>query len=219
MKKFFIVTFFALFAVGGVMAQTTSDDIFHEKQSGGGKRTSVKMDWGVSAGASFANYDIKGADIEVTPKIGYHAAFEMGVCFNRYFALVPELRYMYNKYNMEGPAGNVAKVKTSNLDLPLRLEGRLFRGILRLYVGPSFTLMNKCKMSMNGEESDGMRIRPTVTYVAGATCVLFNKLSLGVRYNGQFNTTHQEWDEQGNAKTVEYRIKTNCVSVSVGYLF
>lgn len=219
MKRLFIATLLTLFAIGGVMAQTAEDDIFHENKGGSGKRPSIKMDWGVSAGASFAGYDIKGADIEVTPKVGYHAAFEIGVCFNRYFALVPELRYMYNKYDMQGPAGNVAKVKTNNLDLPIRLEGRLCRGILRLYVGPSFTLMNKCQMAFKGEQTDGLRVRPTITYVAGATCVLFNKLSLGVRYNGQFNTTHQEWDEQGNAQTVEYRIKTNCVSVSVGYLF
>ncbi len=212
----------SLLTFSGVVAQSTEgggDEIFHEGRGGGGKHTSIKLDWGVSAGASFASYDIKGADIDVTPKVGYHAGFEIGVCFNRYFALVPELRYMYNKYDMKGPAGGVAKVKTNNLDLPVRLEGRLLRGILRLYVGPSFTLMNKCDMTFKGETSDGLRVRPTITYVAGATCVLFNKLSLGVRYNGQFNTTHQVLDEKGQPDYAEYRLKTRCVSVSVGYMF
>jgi len=199
--------------------EDAGDEIFHRREDRR-RRSAIRMEWNVFLGISAAGYSAAGADISFDPKVGFQAGFDIGLVFHKNFALVPELRYTRASFDMTGRAGGETSVAGNTIDFPLLAEGRMLRGRLRIYAGPVFTLMDKCRFSYGGASENGMRIRPTVAYAAGIRCVPLRRMTLGVRYDGQFNRTGQIFGwRASDADYAVYDLGAHAFSVTIGYLF
>ena len=87
---------------------------------------------------------------------------------------------------------------------------------LRIYAGPVFTVMNDCKQKSGGDLLDFGRVRPSVSYTAGAGIVLMRHLLIDVRYNGQFRSKHDVLLPDGMQLP---EVRSYNVALSFGYLF
>lgn len=203
----------------GAYAQTmTADELFPEDARR--RRTRLRTEWNLYAGATFADWSSDVAAMKFDPKVGYHVGFDMALLFSHRIALVPELRFTHTSVNITGTAGYVARVKSNGIDFPLMFEYRILRGRLRFQAGPSFTLMDSNSYSYRGDDMEGLRLRPTVTYVLGVRGVLGRRVSVGARFNGQFNRTEQVIGRHaGDVDYESYRLGSYRLSVSVGYRF
>ena len=224
-KYYIAIALLAAAAAGELHAQTlTSDELFPD--DGGRRRMRLRMEWNVMAGATFAGWSADCEDISFDPKAGFHAGFDMGLLFGRRCAVVPELRFTHTSVNITGRAGYVQRVKSNGLEMPIMFEYRILRGRLRFHAGPSFTLLDRNRASGRNDDAfdltqgDGLRLRPTVTYVVGVRGLIGRRVSLGVRFNGQFNRTEQfiglnpdDHDAQA------YRLGGWRLAVSAGYRF
>ena len=216
----YIVTVLLLIAAGeGLRAQTmTADELFPEDARR--RRTRLKTEWNLYAGATYADWSSDRGSMSFDPKVGYHAGFDMALLFSRRCALVPELRFTHTAVNITGTAGYIARIKSNGIDFPLMFEYRILRGRLRFQAGPSFTLMDSNTYSYRGDDMEGLRLRPTVTYVIGVRGVIGRRVSVGARFNGQFNRTEQiiGWNA-GDSDYETYRLGSYRLSVSLGYRF
>lgn len=203
----------------GLRAQTMSaDDLFHDE--GRRRRMRLRTEWMLFAGATMAEWRADSGTVTFDPKVGWHIGFDMGLLFSRRCAVVPELRFTHTAVGITGRAGGVARVKSNVFEFPLTFEYRILRGRLRFHAGPSFTLMDRCGCTYAGEATDGLRVRPTVTWVAGVRGIIGRRVMLGVRFNGQFNRTEQIMGRNfDDADYESYRLGGWRLSVSAGYRF
>lgn len=203
----------------GSMAQNMSADELFMKDAKR-RRTRLRTEWNLFAGPSFTGYSASGGNIACDPKVGYHIGIDMGILFGKHCGVLPELMFSHSAVNISGKAGGVAEVKLNSLDFPLMFEWRFLNGRIRLHAGPSFTLMNKCSYLYDDRTMNGFRMRPTVTYVAGARGFIGQRISIGVRFNGQFNRTEQIMGMESSDPDYEiYRLGMYTVSASIGYKF
>ncbi|MDE6858484.1 MAG: outer membrane beta-barrel protein [Alistipes sp.] len=217
--RYALLAFALLAGVVSAAAQQQQDEIFRPND-GRRRRSRLSMEWNVQAGATLSEYSAHGTTAEIAPKAGYHFSMAIGMLFHPNFAVVPELRFSHAAFDMTGRAGGSSSVKGNTLDFPIRFEGRILRGRLRFYAGPAFTLMDKYRFSYGGSTEEGMRIRPTVTYVAGIAGVPVRRMTVDVRFNGQFNRTEQIYGwRAADPDYAEYRLGIHGFSVSIGYLF
>ena len=221
--KYVLAAVAAAAAVTGLHAQTMSaGELFPE--DAGRRRMRLRTEWNVMAGATFSGWSADSGEVSFGPRAGYHAAFDMGLLLGRRCAIVPELRFTHSSVNITWQSGARQMVKSNGLDMPLMFEYRILRGRLRFDAGPSFTLMDRNRVvSGSGaadELTDVMRLRPTVTYVVGMRGVIGRRVSVGVRFNGQFNRTEQiAAADAADAGLVTYRLGGWRLSASVGYRF
>lgn len=209
-----------LLLLSGVLSAAAQEEgIFHPDGSCR-RRGRLRTEWNVFAGATLSQYSAHGMSADMSPKAGYHAGFGIGLLLHTNFAVVPELRFSHAAFGMTGRAGGRTSVKGNTLDFPLRFEGRVLHGRLRLYAGPAFTLLDKHRFSYGGQSEEGMHIRPTVTYVAGITGVPVRRMTVDVRFNGQFNRTEQIYGwRAADPDYAEYGLGIHGFSVGIGYLF
>ena len=76
------------------------------------------------------------------------------------------------------------KIKTNSIDIPLIFSLRALP-MLRINVGPVFTVMNDCKYAEGNNEMFFGSMRPTVSYMLGLG-LNFGHTLIDFRYNGQF---------------------------------
>ena len=213
----------AAVGAGELRAQTmTAGELFPE--DAGRRRMRLRTEWNVMAGATLSGWSADDDAISFDPKAGYHIAFDMGLLLSRRSAVIPELRFTHTAVNITGAAGYVQRVRSNGLELPLMFEYRILRGRLRFHAGPSFTLLDRSSTASRSEDTldltDGVRMRPTVTYVVGMRGVIGRRVSLGVRFNGQFNRTEQYTGPgEGDSAGQTYRLGGWRLSVSAGYRF
>lgn len=216
----YVLLLAAAFAAGqGIHAQTmTAEELYPEDAHR--RRTRLRTEWNLYAGATYAGWSSDREAMSFDPKVGYHVGFDMGLLFGHRCALVPELRFTHTAVNITGTAGYVARIKSNGIDFPLMFEYRILRGRLRFQAGPSFTLLDSNNCSYRGDEMNGLRLRPTVTYVVGMRGIIGRRVSVGARFNGQFNRTEQVmgW-RAGDSDHETYRLGSYRLSVSIGYRF
>ena len=192
----------------------------------GRRRMRLRTEWNVMAGATVAGWSADSDAVSFDSRAGYHIGFDMGLLLSRRCAIVPELRFTHTSVSVTGAAGYVQRVRNNGLEMPLTFEYRILRGRLRFHAGPSFTLMDRNSAAYrNGDtldltQGDGMRLRPTVTWVAGVRGLIGRRVSLGARFNGQFSRTEQFIGLNVDDPDFQtYRMGGWRLSVSVGYRF
>lgn len=206
-----------LFATATTLSAANPSSDFTQEHGGKGY-SNVKMEWGLTACASYNTLEIKNSptSIAVKPHIGYGAGLHMGIKFGRFFALQPEINYMHAKMRLDIPG--VTKIKaprivTNTVDIPVLLSLR-FTNIFRINAGPVFTVMNNCFYT--DSKSDKLMFgstKPTFGYSAGAAVALLGRYMIDVRYIGYFkNSLH-------NFNGEEFDGKYQTIAVKFGYLF
>ena len=202
----------------------TAGELFPD--DAGRRPVRLRTEWNVMAGATLAGWSADSSGISFDPHAGFHIGFDMGLLLSRRSAIVPELRFTRTSVGITGTAGCVQRVRNNALEMPLMYEFRILRGRLRFHAGPSFTLMERNSASVRTGDTldltqgDGMRLRPTVTYVAGVRGLLGRRVSVGVRFNGQFNGTEQFLGISEDGPSAQsYRLNGWRLSLSVGYRF
>ena len=224
-KYAFVLLLLVAAAAGELRAQTmTAGELFPD--DGGRRRMRLRTEWNLMAGATLTGWRADNPSISFDPKAGYHIGFDMGLLLNRRCAVVPELRFTHTSVNITGEAGYVHRVKSNGLEMPFMFEYRILRGRLRFAAGPSFTLLERNNAASRTDDThdlaqgDGMRLRPTVTYVVGVRGIIGRRVSVGVRFNGQFNRTEQFVGISTDAPSARpYRLGGWRLAVSAGYRF
>ncbi len=147
-------------------------------------RTSVE--WGFIAGVNIPDFD--SSDVAtVKNKLGWQAgivtAFNLGIV-----AIEPQILYVRNALNIK-PAnggGKKLRLKSNSVDVPLLVSLRALRPF-RFYAGPVFTVMNDCKSKSGGDLLEYSRVRPTMSYTAGAALKIpTTNMLVDFRFNGRF---------------------------------
>ncbi len=180
------------------------------------------VDFGVRVGVNSSNFEMKNASLGNNyiafnkAKTGYHAGLWSRIDLGSIF-VQPEILYNWNSYDMDvwnDPTSRYSgKIKVQTLEVPALVGVSLL--FLRLNAGPVFNVMNKTSRSGDLIESADV-LKPSVSYAAGFGFDIM-KLSLDVRYNGDFERTKQTVEIGGES----YASKTNFRgwTVGLGYRF
>lgn len=157
------------------------------------------------AGINIADFTASAEGLNLSTRLGFHAAVAVPLSFGA-LGVQPELMYMRNTVKV-----NEAKVKASNVVLPVLVTLRLFRP-LNLFVGPAFALSDNSYYRAEGERREFGNAKPTLTYMAGAA-LRVNHLVLDCRLNGSFNRTDNHFEGRYP------RVKSYQLLLGVGYAF
>ena len=106
------------------------------------------------------------------------------------------------------------KIKTNSIDIPLIFSLRALP-MLRINVGPVFTVMNDCKYAEGNNEMFFGSMRPTVSYMLGLG-LNFGHTLIDFRYNGQFDSKKCYYPTE---EAVGFNMRSYSLALSVGFVF
>lgn len=181
------------------------------------------LEFGVKAGVNTGNFDLSKKTFGESFWLINEArtGFNAGVFMRLNFVGVhvqPEFMYNWNRYDMAvlergGGEENTTKVRHQTLEVPVFVGFDVL--FLRLGAGPVFNIMNRTS-TMSGALADVDILKPSVSYTIGGGVDIM-KISLDIRYNGQFkkSTQHITIDKQ------DHTFKNNFSgwTFSLGYTF
>ena len=174
----------------------------------------LRLEWGVIGGINVPNFSTDMSRADVRNKMGWQVgmvtALKVGI-----IAVEPQILYVRQGLRIRPEGGNELNLKSNSIDVPVLVSLRLLSPF-RVYAGPVFTVMNDCKQKTGGDLLDFGRVRPSVSYTAGAGIVLMRHLLIDVRYNGQFRGKP---DVALPNDVMLPEIRSYNVALSVGYLF
>ena len=171
------------------------------------------IEWGAIAGINVPDYSTSDDFASVKNKLGWQAGIVTAVKFG-VVAVEPQILYVRQGLRIRTEEGGELNLRSNSIDVPV-LASLRFLKLFRVYAGPVFTVMNDCKPKSGNSEFDFGRIRPTVSYTAGAG-VLLRHILLDLRYNGEFRSKHHVVLPDGNQLN---RLRSYNVALSVGYIF
>ena len=123
------------------------DDYGRSSRSG----SAIKgVEWGVLAGLNFPHFSTSGPDFGIDNRLGWQAGLQIGLKF-RYFTIGPEVLYVRQSIKLSHADYGTLKIKTNSIDIPLIFSLRALP-MLRINVGPVFTVMNDCKYAEGNNE-------------------------------------------------------------------
>ena len=178
------------------------------------QRPRTMVEWGVVGGINIPDYTTNMDAADIRNKLGWQAGIVTAVKLGA-FAIEPQILYVRQGLRIRPSGKAEINLKSNSIDVPVLASFRLLNP-LRIYAGPVFTVMNDCKQKSGGDLLDFGRVRPSVSYTAGAGIVVMRHLLIDVRYNGQFRGKHDVVlpDESRLDNLRSYN-----VALSVGYLF
>ena len=161
------------------------DDYGRSSRSG----SAIKgVEWGVLAGLNFPQF--------------------------RYFTIGPEVLYVRQSIKLSHADYGTLKIKTNSIDIPLIFSLRALP-MLRINVGPVFTVMNDCKYAEGNNEMFFGSMRPTVSYMLGLG-LNFGHTLIDFRYNGQFDSKKCYYPTE---EAVGFNMRSYSLALSVGFVF
>lgn len=108
------------------------------------------VEWGVLAGLNFPHFSTSGPDFGIDNRLGWQARTPDRRKF-RYFTIGPEVLYVRQSIKLSHADYGTLKIKTNSIDIPLIFSLRALP-MLRINVGPVFTVMNDCKYAEGNNE-------------------------------------------------------------------
>ena len=178
------------------------------------QRPRTMVEWGVIGGINVPDYTTNMDATDIRNKLGWQAGIVTAVKLGA-FAIEPQILYVRQGLRIRPEGKAEINLKSNSIDVPVLASLRLLNP-LRIYVGPVFTVMNDCKQKSGGDLLDFGRVRPSVSYTAGAGIVLMRHLLIDVRYNGQFRGKHDVVLPDGSRLD---KLRSYNVALSVGYIF
>lgn len=182
--------------------------------SASAKAPRVRVEWGVLGGINIPDFttDMDGADIK--NKLGWQAGIDLALNFGA-VAVEPQILYVRQGLRVRPAGEGEINLKSNSIDVPVLASLRLLKP-LRIFAGPVFTVMNDCKQKSGGDLLDFGRIRPSVSYTAGAGVVLMRRMLVDLRYNGQFRSKRDVVLPDGRQLD---KLGSYNVALSFGYIF
>ncbi len=174
----------------------------------------AQLYYGVTAGGNVSSFKlIDAANTEISKsQLGYQAGITAGIDL-LLVEVGAELLWVHNKMSVDGYDSD-NYITCNSVELPVLASLSLF-GPLNIKAGPSFILYNEGKAHYgDGYEYLGS-VKSTLGYVIGIGLNI-SKITLDVRYNGQFEKgTVLGYEVTG----ADYDIKASTFSASIGYRF
>lgn len=178
------------------------------------QRPRTTVEWGVIGGINVPDYTTNMSETDVKNKLGWQVGIVTAVKLGA-IAIEPQILYVRQGLRIRPQGGTEINLKSNSIDVPVLASLRLLNPV-RLYVGPVFTVMNDCKQKSGGDLLDFGRIRPTMSFTAGASVVLLRHLLIDLRYNGQFKGKKDVVLPDGSKLD---KLRSYNVALSLGYLF
>ena len=178
------------------------------------QRPRVRVEWGVVGGINIVNFSAPRTDAEIGDKLGWQLGMHTALNFGA-FAVEPEILYVRQGLRIRGKDAGEINLRSGSIDVPVLASLRLLRP-MRIFAGPVFTVMNDCKQKSGGDLLDFGRIRPSVSYTAGAGVVLMRRMLVDLRYNGQFRSKRDVVLPDGRQLD---KLGSYNVALSFGYIF
>ena len=154
----------------------------------GGGVPGIRTEWGVVAGAHhpLARFDMGDSSASLKAQTGFVAGIHMGLRLVGILGIQPEILYSYNKIALTDEKQKFkSDIKCNTVQVPLLVS--LKAGLVRFNVGPVFTLMdNPTYADRKGEKVMFGRLYPTISYSAGVSLCLLNRLLVDARVGGGF---------------------------------
>ena len=147
---------------------------------GDGPRTKTEMNIGV--GGVYTMLQSPSPDVMLKPNLGYHGNVQLALVFGKTVGIQTEVCYSGGSVDVKLRDMDFERtVRTTTIDMPVFLSLRLLN-IVRLNVGPQFTVMNRAEYSIEGETYFLGPLYPTFNLAAGLGIKLFGNLMLEARY-------------------------------------
>lgn len=185
------------------------------------------VEFGVKAGINTGNFDLNKINFNNAyylvneARTGYHAGVFMRLDFVA-LHLQPEFNYNFNRYDMkvlghgDSATQSTNKVRVQTFEVPVLVGFDLL--FLRFNAGPVFNVWNDTSMKSGATTVADVDItKPSVSWAAGLGVDLM-KVSLDIRYNGQFKRADQNISI---SESDAFNFKNNFRgwTFSVGYTF
>lgn len=182
--------------------------------SAAAKTPRVRVEWGVLGGINIPDFTTDMDATDIKNKLGWQAGIDLAVNFG-VVAVEPQILYVRQGLRIRPEGGSELNLKSNSIDVPVLASLRLLKPV-RIFAGPVFTVMNDCKQKSGGDLLDFGRIRPSVSYTAGAGVVLLRHMLLDLRYNGQFRSKRDVVLPDGRQLD---KLGSYNVALSIGYVF
>ncbi|MFI3279539.1 MAG: outer membrane beta-barrel protein [Rikenellaceae bacterium] len=174
----------------------------------------AQLYYGVTAGGNVSSFKLTdAANTELAKSnLGYQAGITAGIDL-AIIEVGAELLWVHNRMDVDGYDSD-NYITSNSIELPVLASLRIL-GPLSIKAGPSFILYNEGKAHYgDGFEYLGS-VKSNLGYVVGLGANIW-KLTLDVRYNGQFEKGTVLGYEVTDA---DYNINCNSFSASIGYRF
>lgn len=181
----------------------------------------VRTEFGVVAGVDHpvAKFDMASSSVTLKANTGFTVGVHMGLRIVGIFGLQPEILYSFNKIALTDEKQNFATdIRCNTLQIPVLVSLRV--GLVRFNVGPVFNVMdNPTYLDRKQEKVLFGPVNPTVSYAAGVSVCLFDKLLVDARVSSGFKA--MENCISYDAKIEGQYIKTTMINaqLKVGILF
>lgn len=145
----------------------------------------VRTEWGVGFGATINGIaGVSSKAVGIKPRMGLQGHMDFNVCFGRYFAVEMEIIYEGGSIDAitKGDNGVTHRIKTRNIDFPVLLTGRLANGMVRISVGPQFTIASNTQYEAGKEVMLYGASSPTWNIAGGLSVAIARNLTVEARY-------------------------------------
>lgn len=157
-------------------------------------------------------------------RTGFHIGLQSRVNL-ALFHIQPEIVYSMNKYKLAGDAigdGTLpdtrAKIRVNTWDFPILFGVKAL--FIRLQAGPVFNLSTYNTIVPKSQNVPHIVYsRSSVSYMLGIGVDIIGKVTLDVRYHGQFKRSVQNIYIEGMDQGREIRTRTRNWLFSLGYMF
>ena len=148
----------------------------------GGNRNGVKTEMNIGVGGVYTMLQPHSADVVLKPNLGYQGSVQLALVLGKTVGIQTEVCYSGSSVDVSLTNMDFKRtVRTSTIDIPVFLSLRLLN-IVRLNIGPQFTVMNRAEYSVDGVTQFFGPLYPTFNVAGGLGVKLFGNLMLEARY-------------------------------------
>ena len=149
---------------------------------GDGGAPRIKTEFAIGVGGVYTMLEAPSTDVALKPRLGYQGYVQMALVFGRFIGVGTEICYSGGSVIASLKDMKFERtVRTTTVDIPIFLTLRLLN-IVRLNLGPQFTVMSRAEYSVDGNTEFFGPVYPTVNATAGLGVKLFSNLMLEARY-------------------------------------
>lgn len=148
----------------------------------GGDGPRIKTEMNIGVGGVYTMLQSPSPDVMLKPNLGYHGNVQLALVFGKTVGIQTEVCYSGGSVDVKLRDMDFERtVRTTTIDMPVFLSLRLLN-IVRLNVGPQFTVMNRAEYSIEGETYFFGPLYPTFNLAASLGVKLLGNLMLEARY-------------------------------------